>query len=73
MAVPAMFLGLIGLGLIVFQPGPSAMDLVSWVWPPALAILAIWMAQVRRHLRGRGRWVVVPVIAMLLVLAVGGG
>ena len=73
MAVPAVFLGSVGLGLIVLQPGPRAMDLLSWVWPPALAILAIWMvAQVRRKLRGRGRWLVVPVIATLLVFAVGG-
>ena len=73
MAVPAIFLGSIGLVLIVFQPGPVAMDLLSWVWPPALAILAIWMVgQVRRRLRGRGRWLVVPVIGTLLVFAVGG-
>lgn len=73
MAVPAAFLGSIGLGLIVLQPGPGVMDLLSWVWPPALAILAIWMvAQVRRQLRGRGRWLVIPVIATLLLFAVGG-
>jgi pimeloyl-ACP methyl ester carboxylesterase len=72
--VPALVLGSIGLGLIVFQPGPAVMDLLSWVWPPALAILAIWMViQVRGHLRGRGRWLVVPVIATLLVFAIGGG
>jgi pimeloyl-ACP methyl ester carboxylesterase len=73
MVVPAMFLGIIGLGLIVFQPGPAAMDLLSWIWPPALAILAVWMfMQVRRSLHGRGRWLVVPVIATLLLIAVGG-
>jgi pimeloyl-ACP methyl ester carboxylesterase len=73
MAVPAGVLGSIGLALLVFQPGPGAMDLLSWVWPPALAILAIWMiAQARRQLRGGGRWLVVPVAAMLLVFAVGG-
>jgi pimeloyl-ACP methyl ester carboxylesterase len=73
MMVPAMFLGIIGLGLIVFQPGPAAMDLLSWIWPPALAILAVWMLlQVRRNLHGRGRWLVVPVIATLLLIAVGG-
>jgi pimeloyl-ACP methyl ester carboxylesterase len=73
-AVPAIVLGSIGLGLIVFQPGPAVMDLLSWVWPPALAVLAIWMViQVRGHLRGRGRWLVVPVIATLLVFAIGGG
>jgi pimeloyl-ACP methyl ester carboxylesterase len=74
MAAPALFFGSIGLGLIVFQPGPVAMDVLSWIWPPALAILAIWMvAQVRVHLHGRGRWLVVPVVATLLVFAVGGG
>jgi len=73
MLVPALFLGIIGLGLIVFQPGPAAMDLLSWIWPPALAILAVWMfIQVRRNLHGRGRWLVVPVIATLLLIAVGG-
>jgi pimeloyl-ACP methyl ester carboxylesterase len=73
-AVPAIVLGSIGLGLIVFQPGLAVMDLLSWVWPPALAVLAIWMViQVRGHLRGRGRWLVVPVIATLLVFAIGGG
>jgi pimeloyl-ACP methyl ester carboxylesterase len=73
MAVPAVFLGSIGLGLIVFQPSPAVMGLLSWVWPPALAILAIWMVvQVRRQMRGRGRWFVVPVIAALLVFSVGG-
>ena len=73
-AVPAMVLGSIGLGLIVLQPSPAVMDLLGWVWPPALAVVAIWMIiQVRRQLRGRGRWLVVPVIATLLVFAVGGG
>ena len=73
-AVPAMVLGSIGLGLIVFQPGPAVMDLLSWVWPPVLAALAIWMViQVRGHLRGRGRWLIAPVIATLIVFAIGGG
>lgn len=73
-AVPGLFLSLVGLGLIVFQPGPAAMDLLSWVWPPALAGLAIWMViQVRRCLRGRGRWLVTPVIGTLLLFAIGGG
>lgn len=71
--VPGIVLASIGIGLIVLQPGPAAMDLVSWVWPPALAVLAIWMIpQVRLHLRGRGRWLVYPLIATLLVFALGG-
>lgn len=73
-AVPALALGLAGLGLIAFQPGPGAMDTLGWVWPPALAVLACWMVvQVRRGLTGRGRWLVVPMIAALSVVAIGGG
>jgi pimeloyl-ACP methyl ester carboxylesterase len=72
--VPAAVLGTAGLGLIVFQPGPAAMDILSWIWPPALAGLAVWMiSQVRSGLRGRGRWLLTPVIATLLAFAVGGG
>jgi pimeloyl-ACP methyl ester carboxylesterase len=72
-AVPAAVLGSIGIGLIVFQPGPALMDFLGWVWPLAIAGLAIWMViQVRATLRGRGRWLVVPVIATLLVFAIGG-
>lgn len=73
MAVPALFLGSIGVGLVLFQPDPAAMDLLGWIWPPALLTLSLWMVfQVRRHLRGRGRWLVVPLIAALLLFAVGG-
>src|SRR3954453_17269321 len=71
--VPALFLGIVGLALIVLQPGPAAMDLLSWIWPPAVAILAVWMIlHVRRQLQGRGRWLVLPVIATLLLVAMGG-
>jgi pimeloyl-ACP methyl ester carboxylesterase len=63
-----------GLGLVVLQPGPAVMDALGWLWPPVIALLAIWMiVQVRRQLRGRGRWIVMPVIATLLVFALGGG
>jgi pimeloyl-ACP methyl ester carboxylesterase len=73
MAVPALCLGSIGLFLIVVQPGPALMDSLACIWPPAVAILAVWMvAQVRHHLSGRSRWLVVPVIATLLLFAVGG-
>ena len=72
--VPAVVLGSIGLGLIVFQPGPAVMNILGWVWPPAVAVLAIWMViQVRGHLRGRGRWLLVLVVATLAVFAIGGG
>jgi pimeloyl-ACP methyl ester carboxylesterase len=72
-AAPAAVLGSIGLGLIVFQPGPALMDFLGWVWPLAIAGLASWMViQVRASLRGRGRWIVVPVIATLFAFSIGG-
>jgi pimeloyl-ACP methyl ester carboxylesterase len=71
--VPAALLGLTGLGLIVLQPAPSVMDLVSWIWPVALGVLVVWMVlAMRRRLRGRGRWLVVPLIVVLAVFAIGG-
>jgi pimeloyl-ACP methyl ester carboxylesterase len=71
---PAATLGTVGCVLIVVQPGPAAMDVLGWIWPPALAGLIAWMViGVRRQLRGRGRWLVTPVIAALLAFVVGGG
>jgi pimeloyl-ACP methyl ester carboxylesterase len=73
--VPAAFMGLVGLGLIVVNPGPGFMDALSWVWPPAVLVLVVWMiVQVRRSLRSRaGRWLLYPVFGVLAVFAVGGG
>jgi pimeloyl-ACP methyl ester carboxylesterase len=72
-AVPAAVLGSIGIGLMLFQPGPALMDFLGWVRPLAIAGLAIWIViQVRANLRGRGRWLVVPVIATLFVFSIGG-
>ena len=74
MQLPAAALGLVGLTLVVIRPGREAMDLLAWVWPVALAALAIWMfVQVRANVRGRGRWLLVPVIAVLMVFSIGGG
>lgn len=72
--VPGVYLGSVGLFLVVLQPGPDVMDGLSWVWPEVLALLAAWMiVQVRRQFIGRGRWLVLPAAAALLVLALGGG
>jgi pimeloyl-ACP methyl ester carboxylesterase len=73
MFMPAAAMLVTGLVLVVLQPGPLLMDLASWVWPVALAVLAIWMfVEMRRQLRGRGRWLVGGLIAALLVIAVAG-
>jgi pimeloyl-ACP methyl ester carboxylesterase len=72
-AVPAVFMGLGGLLLIGF--GTSAQNVLSWVWPPALLALVIWMVvQARRQVRSAAaRVLLYPVFALLAVAAVGGG
>jgi pimeloyl-ACP methyl ester carboxylesterase len=72
-AAPAVFMGLGGLLLLLF--GASVDPVLSWVWPPVLLALVVWMVlQAHRHLRSRSRgWLVYPVSAMLAVAAVGGG
>jgi pimeloyl-ACP methyl ester carboxylesterase len=74
MYVPAGALAGVGLLLGLLQPGPSLMDLLGWVWPLALLVLAVWMSlQVRRDLHGAGRWLVGALILALLLVAVAGG
>jgi len=70
--VPALFMGLGGLLLIGF--GSSSREVLNWVWPPVLLALAIWMfVRVRRQLHSRSRWLLYPVLAVLVASSVGGG
>src|SRR4051812_1935297 len=74
MYVPAATLLVTGLVLMIIQPGPSLMDLASWVWPVGLAALAVWaFIEMRRELRGRSRWLVGGLVGVLLVTAIAGG
>jgi pimeloyl-ACP methyl ester carboxylesterase len=69
--VPALFMGLGGLFLLV--AGSSAQGVLSWVWPPALLLLVIWMVvRSRRQLHNGGRWLLYPIFAALLLASVGG-
>jgi pimeloyl-ACP methyl ester carboxylesterase len=71
--VPAASLGGVGVVLVVLQPGAAFMDLLGWLWPVALAVLAIWMfMQMRRELRGAGRWLVGGLTVVLLLIAAAG-
>lgn len=72
-AAPALFMGLGGVALVGF--GSSVHEVLSWVWPPALLALVVWMVVgIHRQLRSRsGRWLLYPVIAMLALASVGGG
>lgn len=72
-AAPAVFMGLSGLLLLAF--GSAMLDVLSWVWPPVLLGLVIWMSyRVRRDLPGRGgRALLYPVLAVLAISSIGGG
>src|SRR5215216_2162731 len=72
-AAPAAFMAVVGLASL---SGSAAVHAVlSWVWPPVLFALVVWMiVKVRRHMRSRiGRWLLYLVLAVLAIAAVGGG
>src|SRR5215203_2970203 len=73
-AAPAAFLAVAGL-ISLLPPGSVVQDVFGWVWPPALFGLVVWMfIRVRRQVRSRAaRWLLYPVLAMLMVASVGGG
>ena len=72
-AVPAVFMGVSGLLLVVF--GSPVREGLTWVWPPALLALVVWMLRrTRRGLPNRGGRVQLYVVFGVLALAaVGGG
>jgi pimeloyl-ACP methyl ester carboxylesterase len=72
-AAPAGFLAVVGVALL--SGSEAVQTVLSWVWPPALFVLVVWMfLRARRALHGRGaRWVLYPVLAVLGIAAIGGG
>lgn len=72
--VPASLMALASAGLLIFRPDASAMNLLGWIWPPALIGLAAWMTlQARRSLRSLiSRLVLYPLFLGLVLAGVGG-
>jgi pimeloyl-ACP methyl ester carboxylesterase len=72
-AAPALFMGISGLLLITF--GSTVHEVLTWVWPPVLLALVIWMVlRARRQLRSRTRRsLLYPVLAVLALASAGGG
>ena len=68
--VPAASLGIAGAGLLVFQPGPEALDALAWLWPLPVAGLGVW-ASVRIHGSGLGRGAWLLYSAALVLIAAG--
>jgi pimeloyl-ACP methyl ester carboxylesterase len=70
--VPAVAMGVTGTALLVFTPGNQTMTALNWVWPPLMVALAGWMfVQMRRSVTGKARWLLTPVIAVLVLASVG--
>jgi pimeloyl-ACP methyl ester carboxylesterase len=72
-AAPALFMGASGLLLVTL--GSSVHEVLTWVWPPTLLALVIWMlVRARRQLRSPSRrWLLYPVIAVLALASISGG
>lgn len=71
-AVPAAFLGVCGLGLLVCRPSNTVLTALNWGWPPVTFALVVWMfTRMRRDLSGRGRWLLAPVLIVLAASTVG--
>jgi pimeloyl-ACP methyl ester carboxylesterase len=70
---PALFMG-VGAVLLLFLPD-VVLGALDWVWPPALLVLVAWVFRhAKRDLRSRTRtWLLNPVLAVLVLFALGGG
>ena len=70
---PAVFMGLSGVVVLLGSDG-LVDDVLSWVWPPALLVLVVWMfRRARRDLHSRTRGLLLyPVLAVLVLFSVGG-
>jgi pimeloyl-ACP methyl ester carboxylesterase len=70
--VPAVVMGVSGVGLMVGSPDNATLTDFNWAWPPAMLALAVWMfVQMRRHLHGKGRWLLTPVLVVLAATTIG--
>ena len=69
---PALFMG-VGAVLLLFLPD-AVLGGLDWVWPPALLVLVAWVFRhAKRDLRSRARtWLLNPVLAVLVLFALGG-
>ena len=71
-AVPAVAMTAAGAGLLVLTPQHETLTWLSFLWPPALLTLVVWMfLRMRRALPGRGRWLLTPVLVVLAAASAG--
>jgi pimeloyl-ACP methyl ester carboxylesterase len=73
-AVPAAYMSLVGVGLLISAPSAAVLHALGWVWPPVLLTLVVWMTlHARRQLHSRTRrWLLYPVFGFLAFASLGG-
>jgi len=70
--VPAVAMGATGAALVVFNPGNQTLTVLNWVWPPLMVALTTWVfVQMRRSVTGKARWVLTPVLVVLVLASIG--
>lgn len=71
-AVPGVAMTATGVALLLLAPQDATLTWLTWLWPPALLALAVWMfVQMRRALPGPGRWMLTSVLLVLAVASAG--
>jgi pimeloyl-ACP methyl ester carboxylesterase len=71
--VPAVTMGVTGVGLLVTKPGEGAMTTAGWFWPPVMLALAVWcFLRLRSAMRARARWLLYPVLGGMALASIGG-
>jgi pimeloyl-ACP methyl ester carboxylesterase len=69
---PAIAMSATGLSLMVFAPQNAAFSILNWIWPPAMLALVVWIwIKIPHNLKGKGRWLLLPVLAALSIASVG--
>jgi len=73
-ALPAGYLAVVGVGMLMLAPGDAALAAAGWVWPAGLLALTGWIVvRSRRSLRSWSRrWLLYPVCALMALAAVAG-
>jgi pimeloyl-ACP methyl ester carboxylesterase len=72
--VPALGIGVVGLGLVILGPSDRVLGWLGWVWPVLLLLVVVWSLRgARRSLHNWSRRALLyPAFAILALIALGG-
>ena len=71
--IPAVYMAVVGFGLLVLRPGDGAMRILSWIWPPIILGLVGWLfIKSHKQLKSWTKPVLLyPVFVVLALMAIG--